>query len=279
MYAHLTLVAQGRFPWRTDDPAIEEAVRTLARIAGPRLFLFGLADNHGHVVVEAADAMELGHLRTDLLRAHPFAGVVDRDIHVTLVGDRDHLATLAAYMPRQVVHHKLPRDPALFLGSHLPDVVGARLLPGLCRGVFAALPDVDVAETALRGIGLRGPVVPATDAQIRAVGAVATWTACREALACSDDGRRTVRAMLARRSFVELANGAGIHPTDARDVAEIARASWYRLVEAPVDAAISEVVRMRLGLVALAEATPVFARTIPEKTPPPVLKAPRRKKR
>lgn len=275
MYSHLTLVAQGAAPWRTDDPGVEEAARTLARIAGPRLLLFGLAGDRGYVVVETADAMELGHLRTDLLRARPFAGVVDREVHVTPVAGRDHLAMLAGHMGRQVVHHQVPRDPALWPGTILPDLVGARLLPGWCPRVARLLPDVDVAGTALAAIGLRGPVTPATDGEIHATGAAATWTACREALASSDDGKLTERAWLARRCFVALALAAGIRPTDARDAAGIARPSWYRLAGEPVDAATSTAARMRLGLVALATATPVSAREVPAETPPPVLREPR----
>ena len=71
MYTQLTFHSQGRFAWQPAGGDIGAFVRTFARIVGPRLVAFGLADQHGHAIVEAPDAVALGHIRTNLLRAKP----------------------------------------------------------------------------------------------------------------------------------------------------------------------------------------------------------------
>ncbi len=274
MFTQLVFHTRGRFPWQADTEDLTAFVRTIGRVAGSAAVLFGFAVEHGHVVVDTPDARALGYLRSKLRRAAPFAGLAADDVYETPVTDRDHLATLASYFGRQPFHHGLPWDSALYLGSTFPDLVGARLLPGFrASAVHAALSHVDVPETMLRSIGLRGPLLPATDVDARELGAVLTWRACRDALAMPANDRLSDIAITTLRTFCALTSRAGFHQKEARDAACISRPAWYRLLALGAPAEAVEAVRMRIALVRLAAATPVSARKVPERTPPPVLRS------
>lgn len=272
MFTQLTFEARGRFPWQAQTDDVVAFARTIGRVAGAEAVLFGFAGDHGHVVVETPDARSLGYLRSKLRRAAPFANVAAEYVHASAVEDRGHLAVLAAYMGRQPLHHGLPCDPALFLGTSTPDILGARILAGFRAGAAAAaLPLVDVKETVLRAIGLRGPLCPASDAEVRELGAVAAWRACVDALALPSGDRLSDLATTGRRAWCELATSAGFAPGDAREVAEISKSAWHRLRALGADPVVVEAARLRVGLIRLAAATPIFARKVADRTPPPVM--------
>ena len=270
MFVQLIFHAHGRFPW-AGDAELNAFVRTVARVGGPSVVLFGFAGDHGHVVVQTPDMRSLGFLRSKLRRARPFSKLAAADVLVRPVDDRDHLATLIGYMGRQPLHHEVSGDPALSLGSSLPDLVGARSLPGFTAAtVAAALPAVDVAETGLRAIGLKGPLLPAPDVALTEFGAAAIWRACRDALAFDGNGRSEY-AIAARSALRVLTAAAGISISEARDAGEISRSAWFRL-PGGADEAVLRVVRMRVSLVRMAAATPIESRIVSVRTPPPVMK-------
>src|SRR5687768_10662546 len=120
-------------------------ILAVARVLRGRLLLFGLAADHGHLVVRVRHARDLRALKSAVARAlTPLTGPL-APFYVEEADAADHVGRLIGYGPRQCWKHHLPDDPLLYLGSHLPDVLGARVLPGFDPGAIAEeLPGVDI---------------------------------------------------------------------------------------------------------------------------------------
>jgi hypothetical protein len=179
----LTFAAIGRT--RLYPRAVERlaAVRTVARVGGDALRLFSIVDEHVHTVV-AADRVAAGHLASAMARALgalPGAATL-APVHVSAVNGRSHLETLVRYLIQQPHHHGISVHPALWSGACLPDLAGARRIPGFDRqGIIDDLPRLDIAGTALRCAGIVERLVPSKDADLRSLGASRLWAAVLDA--------------------------------------------------------------------------------------------------
>lgn len=264
---HLTFEARGRRVLCADASAKRRFLHTIVRVVHRRLLLFGFAADHGHLVVHVVDKQDLGHLQSAVSRAASHCTAPLAKFHVEAIDDADHLGRLVGYGPRQCWKHHLADDPLLYLGSHLPDVLGCRILQGFDpRRIASEAPGVDLVGTVLRGIGVRESPVGADDALVRRLGASTLWDAARDALAIGGRGRSPA-AWLAVRVFVQVGREAAIDGSELRYAAGLGKSAYHRARRSQVEARISDAVRMRLGVVALAASLPRDQRPVPSATP------------
>ena len=155
MYWHATIASVGRTRLFGTVTQLRAAVRALAATAGPRLLLFCVADEHIHKVLEAS-ATERGTVLSAVSRrlarldgSGPLQRAWSRPVE-----ERSHLASLVEYLAKQPSHHRLGTSDLLWDGSCVPDLLGARVLPGYDRRALrAALPRWRATDL-LRALGI-----------------------------------------------------------------------------------------------------------------------------
>jgi hypothetical protein len=165
------------------------------------------------------------------------------------VNGRSHLENLVPYVLTQTAHHGLAKHPAAWIGSCLPDLVGARVLPGFDRTrLEAALPRYPLDEAALLTVGLDFPLPHPDREALRALGATRLWRAAGAAVGVEEPVLKHPIEVAARVVYVALAKEAGIVDREARETAKIARSVYYRLAEATPDPIVVAVVRQQIAL-------------------------------
>lgn len=245
--SHLTWSARGRLALFPREELRRAALRSLSRVAGAQVLLFGLADDHLHVVVEGPP----GPLaRAVLLALRPRAASVLDPAHVRPVEDRSHLGWLVGSLLGQPDKHGLPVHPALWTGSCFPDLVGARrLFPGMAGRLAAQLPRYRLRQ-AYQDLGLStAPLQPADDDAARAAGSSRILAAAGAALAAGPDlSGKAAERVLARKAAAIVAAQCGIHPTEVAWAMGQPLRSARRLADDAVDPALLQAVRLRLAL-------------------------------
>ncbi len=200
---HITLASAGRITLFPEPAELLDAVRVLARVAGPRLLLFSVVDDHLHVVLQS-EPESTRHAASGLSRALRAAGAPPlARAHVRPVDGRSHLETLVGYLVRQPVKHGLIAPVATWAGTCAPDLLGARLLPGFDPTAIArALPRVDVPAQVRRVLGV-GPLEEVYADHREA------WLAAHAAAAVmpGDRSPRGVAARVVWTKFSYFANG------------------------------------------------------------------------
>ncbi len=217
---HVTISAERRGSLFPSASLRRRALHALARVAGRRIVLFCIVDDHVHIVV-LVDARGGPTMARNLLFALRPLSVTDlAPPHVKPVNGRSHMEWLLRYLVTQPLHHGLSCGAAWWEGSCLWDLLGARVLPGarMRDALTEALPrvrDEDIA--AMVGIAL-DQLRPADLDVVRDVGASALVAACRRATAPADPQGRTRAAVQARAAALRIGQAAGF-PT-----VELARA-------------------------------------------------------
>jgi hypothetical protein len=196
---HFTQATSGRRAIARDEAERRRILTALARTGGSRLLLFSLVDDHLHT---ALSGDRLGLLARDLrwvLRRYRPDLALD-PAHVKPVETRSHLTWLVAYLLRQPEKHGLAGvHPAIYGGSCLQDLVGARLLTGFSPGLLRAeLPRLTQREL-LPMVGLtEDRLAPASDEDLRRGGVARLVDLAAATLAVAPDFRGrdavTVRA-------------------------------------------------------------------------------------
>ncbi len=171
---HLTFPARGRLALFPTEALRRQALHRLAPTVTDRALLFCLVDDHVHLVLRAerAEAGRIGQAVLFALRA--VAPHLQR-AHIRPVEGRSHLLWRVRYCLQQPSHHGLQTHPALYSGSCLPDLLGARLLPGLRLCLHEELPRLRAGEllshVGLSEVGLsEDPLVEPDEAELRGVG-------------------------------------------------------------------------------------------------------------
>lgn len=254
---HLTLSAEGRHALFPSEERRRAAVRALSRVAADRLLLFCVVDDHVHLVVQGERAAA-GLLARALSRSlQPISAGGLQPAHIREVSGRSHLEGLVRYLLTQPARHGLDVRPALWSGSCFADLVGARhVAPGLGARLSEALPRYRL-RAAYAAVGLpEAPLVPATDAELRAAGATALVRAAGSVLAVGPALLgKAAPVVLARRAAVILASTAGIHTEEIAWALGQPPRSVRRLAEVPVPPAVLAALRLRLALEAAAAAS------------------------
>jgi hypothetical protein len=251
MMIHYTQATLTRFAFVHGERERRTFIRELARIAGPRLLMFGLADDHQHTGL-AGDTLNLlvRDLRATMRRLRPDLELAPA--HVKPFEDRRHLRSTVDYLIRQPTKHELDGvHPALYSGTCFLDLVGARLLQGYevdrLRAELPRLKDVDLLPI----VGLEPrPLQLASDDDLHRVGAarIANLAAAVFAVGPGLSGRtpivvraRTLAARLIMSLGLGAADGARYLGVNARQVQRLAH-------DGPHDPAGEEALRRRLTL-------------------------------
>lgn len=183
---HLTWSTASRHPIAAQESERRALVRLLGRVAGDSIALFCIADDHVHVVLFCTGPAR-GRIAQALSLA--LAAACSETLcpaHTRRVDERSHLVWLAnQYILCQPIKHGLASHPALWSGSCFPDLVGARVIPGLRLRIFDAFPRWRLGD-AFVAVGLpRVPLIPTEDALARRLGASRAVAAV--ASACAGD--------------------------------------------------------------------------------------------
>lgn len=156
---------------------------------------------------------------------------------------------LVRYLLTQPEKHGLDTHPALWTGSCFADIIGARTLPGLQLQLGNALPRFR-ARSAYEAVGLPATAIaPATNAEIRVLGASGLTAAAAAAVAVDALLRGNQPAVAsARRVAVRLATKAGISAEEVAWALGVSTRAVRRLRGQAVEEAAAATVRRRVAL-------------------------------
>lgn len=232
------------------EATLRKAVRVLARVAGKDTLLFCIVDDHVHVVVfcEKENAGRIA--RAILLALRPLASVPFRPhAYVKKVESRSHLTQLVRYCLDQPVHHDLKVHPALWSGSCLQDLAGARVVGALGKSLWTVLPQRSLLDV-LPLVGLdASEIVPAADKKLRSAGAARLASAAAAALAADPElkGHRA-EVEQARSAVSILGRGAGVATREIASALGVTLRTVQRLSLVAPDRSLLRAVRIRISL-------------------------------
>lgn len=217
---------------------VRALLRGLVRVCGTDLLLFCLVDDHLHVVVDSDHPGRRSAAEQRMLRARVEHALAPP--HRRMVENRRHLRWLVRYVCTQVDHHALQGEhQALFEGSCLQDLCGARAIPGWDPArIWSLLP-----RDSARGLcaALDVPAPPPADARELAPAQVV-----RAALVAgaSDLHGRMAHAVAVRLAVTHL---LGPRP-ELQRLLGVGRRQLRWLAAQPADPALVRAVRVRLAL-------------------------------
>jgi hypothetical protein len=180
-----------------------------------------------------------------------FRGVAKVDLappHVELVETRSHLENLVAYVLRQVSKHGLDVHPALWPGSCFPDLVGARLIPGMSLRLEELLPRFRISR-AFELVGLDPDLPVLNDSAIRDTGVSRIVRAAAFVHAADPDLLgRSAPILATRMTATHMARAVGIRNVDIADALGISPRTLRRFVSSPANPLALRALRTRLSL-------------------------------
>jgi hypothetical protein len=249
---HLAFSSYGRHRPFPGQAELRDAIHRIVRIAGHQLQLFGIAGEHAHVLVRC-DRGRAGLLARALLKGLRVAAPRGRlqPAQLQPVQDEDHLAWLQDHLLLLPQRQGCRGHPALWEGSPLPDLIGARHLPG-----YAPEADPATLSRALALLGLPTLIEPMDPSLARRFGIGRITTAAAAAMAAPPGltGRSSAE-VTARRAAARLGRRAGLPSSELAWAFGQSRRTAYRLAAAPVAGPALRALQLRLGLEARVEAS------------------------
>lgn len=259
MFYHYTIVRDRRWPLTSTVDAFHRLLHIVTRCTGDALLLFGVADDHLHLVLEGS-RFDLGH-RVTVLQAALRRSFRDQDAShprtepawAREVAHRRHLHTLISYVMQQPEHHGTRLPVANWQASCFPDLVGGRLLPGFnSERIRSRLPRLSETELwSVAGLPVLEPLRPDE------VGQFGSTTLVRAAAAVYAAGTdlRVMRpeVQAARKLAVWLLGKAGLSTETAAACVGCSTRTVQRLRRGAVD---PRAARAGLLLLAIAKAQP-----------------------
>jgi len=245
----LTSERESRLALLKDEEAYRLALHKLGRVFKGTLALFALIAEHLHMVSICSRVCAGRLARAAALSLRPIVSTPLAPSYIKPVESRGHMRWLLKYELDQPAKHGMPGPPALWSGSCLPDLVGARQIPGLSLCIRQAIPDFSVGR-ALGLVGLKAfEVDPAKPAMIRAAGAHRLVAAAAAALGAMPTLEGTESAAnLARRAVGKLAKLVGISLGEVSCALDIDGHSVRRARKRPVDDETLDTIARRLIL-------------------------------
>jgi len=246
---HLNVSSITRHPLFPGAEHTRQAVHMLVDTMGRDMAEFCIVDDHLHTVL-VSDEVTLERRRRALTRCvRNLAAVEINPTHVTRISDRRHMQSVFAYVLRQPAKHGLPVHPALWEGGCFPDLVGARMLPGLQLRIMEALPRATLAD-AFEAIDLpTARLEPVTLPEARALGArriiAAATAACAARPGLQGHGRRETAA---RRAACRLARLAEVPKSELAWLLGVTPRAVNRMAAHPAGEELVPVVLIRLAL-------------------------------
>lgn len=262
---HITFAGDERQVLFCEEASRRTAIRTLARVCGAVLVLFALVDEHLHLVVFGTRE-QVGRLkRAVLLALQPLTATPIDPGRLKAVRGRSHMLSLVSYLLEQPQHHGLPDHPATYGGSCFPDLVGARIVPGLTLRLGDALPRYRLRD-AYPSVQLAPrPLSPASLPYVRDIGAARLAAAAASAFAVGPElVGRAEPVVRARRTAAVLGAEAGISAGDLALALGATRSALRKARERPCPGAHRRAVLLWLELEARACGVPLGPGTTPE---------------
>jgi hypothetical protein len=213
------------------------------------LIVFCFVDEHVHTSPmgepEALDRCVRAITRSmRLLTAVPVDGP-----RLKVIEDRTHMENVAGYVLRQPEHHHLPVHSALWSGGCVPDLMGARLVPGLTLRLADALPR-HTQRDVLEAVGLPPSrlEMPGPEA-LRLLGAGALYdAACAALCVVPQAGCHAAGEVMARRAALVLVQECGIPLTPVAAAASCPERSARRLAASPLPPEVRQAVLRHLAI-------------------------------
>jgi hypothetical protein len=245
---HLTFATRGREPIAPAEGIRRAIVHAILRVAGRRIALYCIVDDHLHVVL-LCPREELGRLaRALLLAVRALTTARVQQAHHSPVEKRSHAEWLLGYALGQTDRHGLDTHPALWSGSCFSELAGARAVKGWEWNIRELLPRFQVIE-AYQAVGLPEAIVPATRERVRALGAwrLASAAAFAAGAAPALSGNSASVAMT-RRAVARMGSVAGISGADLADAMKVELRQVARLASRGEDPRLERATRVRLAL-------------------------------
>ena len=247
---HANVAHPDRLALFPSEPQRLEAVRVIARVGGPRVPLFCLADDHAHFLVLAPPVRARLLVRSLVQALNYRLGFKLAPPFFKPVQSRTHFEGLFRYILDQTSHHdiQLAAHPALWPGSSFHDLVGARRLSGFDRRLLAeALPRWS-DEPIFAAVGLR-PCRPVGDGALQAVGLEGLVEAAARAVGRPDLLGRRTPVIRARRTLARTARELGFADRQiARALGCPRRTASHLAATARSDPDMSRALRLQVAL-------------------------------
>lgn len=247
MFSHITIASVGRTTLFAGTADVRSAIRAIARTVGSDLLLFGVVDDHVHLPVLGTRAKAGRIAQSVSLALRPIARAPLAAAHIQPVESRHHLRTLVDYVLTQPIHHNLAVHAARWEGSCLPDLIGARLVPGLSLGAAVELPRLRQREL-LAAVGLPPmPLLAPEFDQVRRTGMAHLLAAVSRAF-CLPRPLGATRQPEAQSAFVSVACQAGFPLRELQHHSGLSRTTVWRARRAKVSEAAMRAVLLQLAL-------------------------------
>jgi hypothetical protein len=244
----LTSQRDRRLPLFTKVRHYLDALHRLGRVCQGNLVLFALIAEHLHLIalLSRTAAGRLAHAASLTLRP-----LVETPLDASFIKEVDgqgHMYRSVKYELEQPKKHGMPGPAALWPGSCLPELVGARVIPGLTLRIGEALPTFQFKQ-ALRVFDLPGDKVhPAERQQLRAAGVARLIAATAAALGVESLNGNRAREIIARRAVVQIAARLDIPSTEIQSATGMDRHTLWRLRRRAVSPECIDAIRRRVAL-------------------------------
>jgi REP element-mobilizing transposase RayT len=255
--SHITWSTEGRLPIFPDEQLRSRAVRKLAGAAQDQLAMFCIVDEHVHVVLFGEPEVLVRRVRAITRSLRGLAAVPLESPRVRPIEGRSHMQSVFGYVLRQPAHHGLPVHPALWSGSCLPDLVGARQVEGMRLCLREVMPRVTVGDV-FTAVGLpRTRLESAGRDRLVAVGAHEVVRVASGALGVVPPlDTQEPDVVRAKRAASVLAREAGLSLQQVADAAGISARTARRLSLEPLPENLRQVVMRRFTLEQRAQRAP-----------------------
>jgi len=266
---HVTMAVEARHPWFADENALLGAVRALVRAAGGCALMFCGVDEHVHLVpmCDRERAGRVAQATAPAVRPFIGEGSMEPARIRPVIGNR-HLDNLVAYVVRQPSKHGMGGHPALWSGSCLLDLFGARVIDGFDPArIAAAYPRYRVTRV-LDAVGLACASLPplGLDA-VHGLGLARLVEAAAAAHAVPNLSGRAALVNSARAAAARLGLDAGFRSTDVAEALGVHRSQVGRLARrARVD--LASAVRVRLAVEEAIRSTASNGHVVPPQSSP-----------
>ena len=255
--SHLTWATEGRLPFFPNPSLRCQAVRKLAACGQGELAAYCIVDEHVHAVLRGDSALVSKRARAITRGLRGLSAIPMDAARIRPISDRRHAENVFRYVLTQPQRHGLPTHAALWSGSCLPDLVGARRFGDLqlCwREVWPRLGPAD----SLAAVGLPSQLLEpvsiervAQNGAHRLVEAVAASLCIPLPLV-----GRLPEVVLAKRTACTLAREAALPLQLVAETGGFSQRSAQRLANQAVPQGIRLTVRTRLALEDRVQHTP-----------------------
>lgn len=242
----LRYTTASRFVLAGDHAELLRIVRLLLNLRGARILCFAIADNHVHIVVDATGAHVGRAVQAVTQTLTRSGGQVLSPTWSETVRGQHHLRNIVDYQIRQPTHHGVGVTDALWAGSTLHDLVGARRCGTFApQRLYGHLPRLRASEL-LTDLGLP-PLQLAPDELVR-IGPAGIAAAAARAVARADLSGTGREVVAARRAATALMRSAQIPLAAFENAFSVTPGTLRRDDRSEPDPQMIEVVRRQLAL-------------------------------